>query len=208
MTLVKICGITNLEDALASAEAGADMLGFNFYPPSKRYIEPQVARQIIDQLPKGLVTMGVFVNEESPERVVDIASLAGVSGLQLHGDESADYCRFLSGFYVVKTLAVGDDFEPKSALAYSVNAIMLDAKDDLLRGGTGRNVDWTIARRVSEQGTKVFLAGGLSPNNVSAAILHVCPYAVDSCSALEDAPGKKNHDRVREFVKRAHDVKP
>jgi phosphoribosylanthranilate isomerase len=207
MTLVKICGITNLEDALACAEAGADLLGFNFYPQSKRYVAPPLARQIIDQLPAGVVTMGVFVNEETPARLVEIASEAGVSGLQLHGDESPEYCRSLSGYFVVKTFAVDSNFDPVEVLAYDVNAIMLDAKDDRLRGGTGRLVDWAIARKVSEQGTKVFLAGGLSPDNVADAILHVCPYAVDACSALEAGPGRKNRDRVKEFVKRAHDVK-
>jgi phosphoribosylanthranilate isomerase len=208
MTLVKICGITNLEDARASAEAGADMLGFNFYQPSKRYVTPQAAREIISQLPVGLVTMGVFVNEMTPERVAEIASAAGVSGLQLHGDESPEYCCSLKGHYVIKTLAVSSAFEPTEVLSYDVDAIMLDAKDDALRGGTGRLVDWTIARRVSELGVKLFLAGGLSPDNISAAILQVHPYAVDACSALEDAPGKKNHERIREFVKLAHNVKP
>ena len=109
MTFVKICGITNLDDALAAVAAGADALGFNFYKPSPRYITPQNAREIIEQLPSSVLTVGVFVNEETPESVSSIASEAGITALQLHGDESPDYCRELAQIaYVIKTLAVSD----------------------------------------------------------------------------------------------------
>lgn len=208
MTLVKICGITNLEDALEAVNAGADMLGFNFYPPSPRYISPEDARRIIDKLPGDLMTIGVFVNESTPERVEEVASKTGITGVQLHGDESPDYCSALNHRYVVKALAVGEDFAPSAVLAYDVNAILLDAKDGRLRGGTGRVVDWTIAREVRCLGPKIFLAGGLSPANVVEAIHFVDPYAVDACSALEYQPGRKDHARVRHFVKMVRDVKP
>jgi phosphoribosylanthranilate isomerase len=198
MTFIKICGITNLEDALAALAAGADALGFNFYKPSPRYITPQGAHEIIEQLPGSTLTVGVFVNEESPEAVRNIANEAGIKALQLHGDESPDYCRELT--HVIKTLAVSDSFDPKLACAYHVDAIMLDTRDNRLRGGTGRVFDWSIAQQVSQIVPKLYLAGGLSPENVAEAVRKVRPYAVDACSSLEDRPGTKNHERMRAFV--------
>jgi phosphoribosylanthranilate isomerase len=200
MTFIKICGITNLEDALAAVAVGADTLGFNFYKPSPRYITPQGARAIIEQLPGSPLTVGVFVNE-APDAVRTIANEAGVRALQLHGDESPDYCRELaSDTYVIKSLAVSDSFDPKLACAYQVDAIMLDTRDNHLRGGTGRVFDWSIAQQVSQIVPKLYLAGGLSPENVAEATKKVRPYAVDACSALEDRPGTKNHERMRAFV--------
>jgi phosphoribosylanthranilate isomerase len=200
MTFIKICGITNLPDALAAVDCGADALGFNFYPPSSRYIEPFAARQIIEQLPKTVLTVGVFVNEVTPETVSAIASEAGVRALQLHGDESPEYCAELNGWYVIKALAVNDDFNEHRTLEYEVDAVMLDASHKTLRGGTGRVIDWSIARRVNELGVRLFLAGGLSPENVQEAIAAVKPFAVDACSALEQAPGRKDHHRLRAFL--------
>jgi len=201
MTLIKICGITNLEDALAAVAAGADALGFNFYKPSPRYITPQSAREIIEQLPGSVLTVGVFVNEESPQAVMDIANKATIKALQLHGDESPDYCSELAAdTHVIKTLAVSEDFDPKLPCAYQVDAIMLDTRDNRLRGGTGRVFDWSIAQQVSRIVPKLYLAGGLSPENIAEAIEKVRPYAVDACSALEDKPGTKNHERIRAFV--------
>ena len=208
MTYVKICGITNLEDALSAVEAGADALGFNFYRPSPRYIEPNAARAIIDQLPATVLTVGVFVNEASLERVEQIADDAGVGALQLHGDESPEYCHAIADRYVIKVLAVDSDFDPQRALNYKVQAIMLDASDRKARGGTGRTIDWSVARRTGELVHRLFLAGGLSPQNVAEAIAAVRPYAVDACSALETTPGKKDPERVRAFVTAARRVKP
>jgi phosphoribosylanthranilate isomerase len=208
MTFIKICGITNLADALSAVDAGADALGFNFYRPSPRYIEPWQAHEIIDRLPSHILTVGVFVNEESPESVRQIATAAGVTGVQLHGDESPEYCEALADRYVIKALGVGNGFDARQALAYRVEAIMLDALDHKLHGGTGRVIDWSTAREVSTLVPKLFLAGGLSPENVHQAITAVSPYAVDACSALENVPGTKNHDRMRAFVKSVRDVKP
>ena len=201
--LIKICGITNLEDALFAVDAGAGALGFNFWKPSRRFIEPSEARVIIDQLPANVLTVGVFVNEASPEIVEQIAAQAGVVALQLHGDESPAYCEALADHYVIKALAVGDDFEPEQALKYNVRAIMLDAFDKKNRGGTGRQIDWSVARRTRELVPRLFLAGGLSPENIAEAIATVEPYAVDACSALESAPGKKDPERVRSFIEAA-----
>jgi phosphoribosylanthranilate isomerase len=201
MTLIKICGITNLNDALAAVAAGADALGFNFYKPSPRYITPYAAREIIEQLSSSILTVGVFVNEASPQAVIDIANEAGLKALQLHGDESPDYCRELAAnTLVIKTLAVSDSFEPARASGYNVDAIMLDTRDNRLRGGTGRVFDWSIAQQVSQIVPKLYLAGGLSPENVEEAINKVRPYAVDACSSLEDRPGTKNHGHMRAFI--------
>jgi len=203
MAFVKICGITNLEDALLSVAAGADALGFNFYRPSLRYIEPLAAREIIDRLPGNVLTVGVFLNEVTPETVERMASDAGVAAVQLHGDESPDYCRALRGRYVIKVFAAGNDFEPQRALDYEVSAIMLDTFDPQMRGGTGRVLDWSIARKTRALVPKFFLAGGLAPENVQKAITAVSPYGVDACSALEISPGKKLPERVAAFVKAA-----
>jgi phosphoribosylanthranilate isomerase len=209
MTLVKICGITNLNDAFAAVAVGADALGFNFYKPSPRYLTPQAARAIIEQLPSSILTVGVFVNENSPQTVLNIAIGAGLKAVQLHGDESPDYCRELAAnILVIKTLAVSDTFNPTQACGYNVDAVMLDTRDNRLRGGTGRVFDWSIAQQVSQIVPKLYLAGGLSPENVAEAINKVRPYAVDACSSLEDRPGTKNHGRMRAFVDTVRGVKP
>ncbi|HEU4434024.1 MAG TPA: phosphoribosylanthranilate isomerase [Pyrinomonadaceae bacterium] len=208
MTFIKICGITNLDDALAAVDAGVDALGFNFYKPSPRYVSPQIAREIIAQLPNEILTVGVFVNEPSPQSVEAVAREANVSAIQLHGDESPAYCHDLKPRYVIKALAGGDDFDPTRAAAYDVEAILLDTKDDTLRGGTGRVFDWSIAQRVRRTVPKLFLAGGLGVQNIADAIASVDPYGVDACSALEETPGKKSHERMRAFVKTIRSVKP
>lgn len=207
MTLVKICGITNLDDALAAVRAGADALGFNFYKPSPRYITPQAAREIIEQLPESLLTVGVFVNEES-ENVRKIANEAGLRALQLHGDETPEYCRELADYYVIKTFAVSDEFDIRAAHEYKVEAVMLDTKHNSLRGGTGEVFDWSVAQKAVLTIPKLFLAGGLSPENIENAVEIVRPFAVDACSSLEDSPGKKNNERMRVFINTVRGVAP
>jgi len=207
MTLIKICGITNLEDAVAAVAAGADALGFNFYKPSPRYITPQRAREIIDQLPESVLKVGVFVNEES-EIVQKIANESSVTAVQLHGHESPDYCHELANQYVIKALAVSHDFDAQVIERYRVDAIMLDTKHNTLHGGTGRVFDWSIAQQVRKLVPRLYLAGGLSPENVAEAIETVRPYAVDVCSSLETSPGTKNHNRMRAFITAARSVKP
>jgi phosphoribosylanthranilate isomerase len=206
MTIIKICGITNLDDAHAAVAAGADALGFNFYKPSPRYIAPESAREIINTLPDSILTVGVFVNDGSPDAVRSIANQSGVKAVQLHGDESPDYCRALNS--VIKTFSVSENFDIKQLESYEVDAIMLDTKDNRLRGGTGRVFDWSVAQQVSQLIPKLYLAGGLSPENITEAIEMVQPYAVDACSSLEDKPGIKNHERMRVFVGKVRSVKP
>ncbi len=207
MVEVKICGITNLEDALAAVDAGAGALGFNFYRRSPRFVEPDAARRIIERLPSDVLTVGVFVNEDGPEMVARIADRASVKAVQLHGDEPPPYCHGLRDRFVIKALRVGRDFTPESAARYETDAILLDAFAAGVRGGTGQVIDWSLARRTRELVPKLFLAGGLSPENIAGAIAAVQPYAVDACSSLESAPGRKEIERVRAFIAAAH-VKP
>jgi phosphoribosylanthranilate isomerase len=201
MTLVKICGITNLEDALAAVEAGADMLGFNFYQRSPRYLEPEAARRIIEQLPGTVFTVGVFVNQP----LAEVESIAGQTGLrivQLHGDESPEDCASLKakGYQVMKVFHSGETFNARFSGDYEVDLVMVDAVAGGIRGGTGQLSDWSQARQARELFPRMFLAGGLSPENVSAAIEAVQPFGVDACSSLELGPGRKDHARVRAFV--------
>ena len=212
MVKVKICGITNQEDARASVLAGADLLGFNFFRPSPRLIEPSSAREIIDgirsetpDLSQSVKMVGVFVNESSPQAVLDTVRVAGLDAVQLHGDETPEFCAKLKRLwqpgFIIKVLRVDKQFEPASASQYNTEAIMLDAFHSSLRGGTGQTIDWKKARSASEIVPRLFLAGGLSPENVAEAIREVQPFAVDACSSLETAPGVKNIARVQAFVR-------
>jgi len=203
MVRVKICGITNVEDALASIEAGAYALGFNFYPPSPRYIEPSAARCIIEQLPASVQCVGVFVNLPDAEQVKRLASEAGVQAVQLHGDESPAYCQKLKDLFVIKALRVKGDFDPEQAARYETEAVLLDGFSRVAFGGVGQGFDWSIAMRCRDLVAKLFLAGGLNANNVAAAVASVQPYAVDACSGLESVPGRKDMAKVRAFIEAA-----
>lgn len=207
MTVVKICGITNLADAKVAVDAGADALGFNFYPRSPRYILPADAYKIVLNLPRNVMSVGIFVNE-SVANVLQIATEAGITALQLHGDELPEYCEAVSKYFVIKAFSASQ-FDRESVARYKVPAVMLDAGDEQIRGGTGRIADWSLAARIRVAiDNKLFLAGGLSPLNVAEAIHAVRPYAVDACSSLEMQPGRKNHDQVRAFIKEIRAVKP
>jgi phosphoribosylanthranilate isomerase len=197
---VKICGITNLDDALASVDAGAYALGFNFHPASPRYIEPGAARGIVEQLPASVLSVGVFVNLPDAEDVRRVAGEAGVGAVQLHGDESPEYCQRLEDLFVIKALRVKGDFDPQRATSFRTDALLLDGFSPLVFGGAGQTFDWSIAMRTRPLVNKLFLAGGLTAGNVAAAISAVRPYAVDACSALESTPGRKNMAKVRAFI--------
>lgn len=200
MTLIKVCGVTNVEDALAALEAGADMLGFNFYARSPRYIQPAEARRIVEQLPANVFCVGVFVNEPAPEDVERIAREAGLGAVQLHGDETPEYCQSLHGLTTIKALRVGADFEIESAAAYDADAVLLDAYVAGARGGTGHTFDWSLAALTRQRVPRLFLAGGLNPDNVAAAAAAVRPYAVDVCSGVEISPGRKSPELMRRFA--------
>jgi len=200
MVHVKVCGVTNLDDALASLDAGAGYLGFNFYRKSPRYISPADARLIVEALPAGVTCVGVFVNEAEPCNVQRIAGEAGISAVQLHGDETPEFCSALAGLWTMKALRVGPGFRPELAPRYETDAVLLDTHAAGSFGGTGRTFDWSLARSVSSLVSKLFLAGGLSPENVAAAVGAVRPFAVDVCSGVETSPGRKSAPLVRRFV--------
>ncbi|MDT5269180.1 MAG: phosphoribosylanthranilate isomerase [Acidobacteriota bacterium] len=206
MTRIKVCGITNLEDALAALEAGADMLGFNFYARSPRYISAVETRRIVESLPEGVSNVGVFVNESMPADVERIAREAGLDAVQLHGDETPEFCETLRGLTTIKALRVGTDFKIESATAYHTDAVLLDAYVADARGGTGHTFDWTLATLTRERVGKLFLAGGLNPDNVAAAVAAVRPYAVDVCSGVETSPGRKSPLLMRRFVEEVRSV--
>ena len=200
MVKVKVCGITNPEDARVALEAGADALGFNFYARSPRYITPEDARRIIGALPASLLCVGVFVNETDAETVMSKSQAAGVAAVQLHGDESPEYCAALGGHRIIKALRVREDFAPEQAARFQVESILLDAYSPHARGGTGETFDWELARRTREFVAQLYLAGGLTPENVASAIAAVRPFAVDVCSGVELAPGRKDAVRMRAFL--------
>jgi indole-3-glycerol phosphate synthase/phosphoribosylanthranilate isomerase len=201
---VKICGITSVEDALAAIDAGADMLGLNFFRPSPRFIEPETAREIIDAVRSvsDVAIIGVFVNESS-DKILGIANKLNLEGIQLHGDEAAEFCEQLKSSFqglVIKAVPGNSALSLDSLKDYRVDSILIDAFHPALRGGTGHSADWAIARKATEMLPSVILAGGLSPENVGDAIASVQPSAVDACSSLETSPGKKDFKRMREFV--------
>jgi phosphoribosylanthranilate isomerase len=206
MTRVKVCGITHLDDALAALEAGADLLGFNFYSRSPRFVSPADARKIIERLPDGANCVGVFVNEPSPAEVERIAREAGLGGVQLHGDEPPEFCQGLRGLMTIKALRVGADFGVESAAGYDTDAVLLDAYVAGERGGTGHTFDWSLAALTRERVPRLFLAGGLNPDNVAAAVAAVRPYAVDVCSGVETSPGRKSPELMRRFVEQVRTV--
>ena len=200
MVRVKVCGITNLNDARASVEAGAYALGFNFYPKSPRYLPPLEAAKVISQLPERVVAVGVFVNEPDSTAIKAVAKMAGIHAVQLHGEESPSFCKSLNGLFIIKALRVGDDFRPAEAARFETDAILLDAFKAGLYGGTGQAFDWTIAARTKQFARKLYLAGGLNATNVGEAIKTVQPYAIDVCSGVESSPGYKDPAKLCAFM--------
>jgi phosphoribosylanthranilate isomerase len=201
---IKICGITNKEDALAAAHFGADALGFVF-ATSPRKVSAESARNIIKALPPFVTTVGVFVDED-PERVSSIASLCGLDILQLHGSESVDYCRRFDR-RVIKAVRMQSRDELKNLSKYvdAVDGLLLDTYVPDKLGGTGITFDWKLAAEAKRYG-RIILAGGLNPENVAAAISVVKPYAVDASSGLERSPGVKDHKKMARFIKEANEA--
>jgi phosphoribosylanthranilate isomerase len=198
-TRVKICGITQLEDARLAVELGASALGFNFYEPSPRYIEPPKVREIINQVPPFVAAVGVFADETHGGRVANIACEARVSVIQLHGPRFPKERDALDGYRLIRAIPVGPDFNPAMLRVLPPDAFLLDAFDPVRVGGSGTTIDWNLARRAAEQGKTIILAGGLTPENVGEAIRKVRPFAVDTASGVESAPGIKDPGRLRAF---------
>lgn len=196
VTKVKICGITNHDDAVAAIDMGADLLGFNFYPESPRYLVPEKAADIIDKLPAFIDIVGVFVNY-SMEQIHDTNALCQLDWVQLHGDETPEFCRlFLShDVKTMKAIRVKGRSDIEMADSFFTDAILLDAFDPKRYGGTGVTFDWNI---VGHMNKRVFLAGGIHPDNAAAAI-KLGVYGIDVCSGIEARPGKKDHKKMKKL---------
>jgi phosphoribosylanthranilate isomerase len=201
---VKICGIRTLEEATAALEYGADALGFNFWPGSPRHVSLESAAAIISRLNPFATCIGVVVNE-TPDVILSIFHRLGLSAVQLHGDETPEYCKSLADARIIKALRVGPAFDPKSIKAYPANAILLDASMKGHYGGTGRRFDWSAAIE-SKEYAPIILAGGLTIENVEDAIKTVRPMAVDVCSGVEAEPGKKDFGKLKLFMETVHRV--
>ena len=198
---VKICGITNAEDAQAAVAAGADLLGFVFYDGSPRHVTVEQAAAIARIVPPFVVRVGLFVN--APEELVGEAmSACGLQLLQFHGDETPEYCRQF-GAMSMKAFRVKDAETIRTLPDFPTDAWLLDAFVPGQRGGTGHSFNWDLAIEAVKLGKPVFLAGGLTPENVAEAVRKVRPYGVDVSSGVESAPGKKDHAKVRAFIQAA-----
>lgn len=200
MVKVKICGITNLEDALVAIDAGADALGFVFYSKSPRHVFPEQAAAIIRLLPPFVQTVGLFVNE-TLETVNETADLCGLDIIQLHGAESPEFCAAVRR-RVIKVIRVKDITCLDSMKDYRAAAFLLDAWSPTAHGGTGLTFNWEIAASAAKN-NRIVLAGGLTPDNVADAVRQVRPYAVDVSSGVESAPGKKDPALVHSFIQAA-----
>lgn len=188
-----------MEDALSAVAAGADALGFVFYPKSPRYVSPAVVRQIVAVLPPFVTTVGLFVNATA-EEINQVMTLAGLQVVQLHGDESPAECEKLERWPLIKAVRVKGTDSLKGLSAYSVQALLLDAWSDKQYGGSGHSFDWQLLTEL-EWKIPVILAGGLNPANVAEAIRQVAPYAVDVSSGVEKSPGCKDHQLMTQFIR-------
>ena len=238
-TRVKVCGVTRLEDAQLAVELGAVALGFNFYPPSPRYLAPMAARDIIRRLPPFVAAVGVFADETDAVHINAVADEAGVAVVQIHGPKfPADDC--VGRYPVIRAISLPQAMAPpvwpvdspwkegeglpnqvEEAIRaftmqgllteagrlrqFCVHAFLLDTADPVLRGGTGKTFDWTLARRIAQYGP-VILAGGLTPENVAQAIREVRPFAVDVASGVESSPGIKDHAKLQTFFLAVQDA--
>jgi phosphoribosylanthranilate isomerase len=199
--LIKICGITRIEDAEAAIACGANALGFVFWPKSPRFVDPFRARAIVSALPPFVTTVGVFVNQPA-EHVNGVASLVGLGAVQLHGDERPEFAAQMRRA-VIKAIALsgsaGAELARPTLEEWSGRVtILLDAHDPQQRGGTGQTIDWRLAAGVAGS-RRVLLAGGLTPGNVAEAVRHVRPFGIDVSSGVESSPGVKDHGKLRDL---------
>ena len=198
--LVKICGLTNLDDAMDAVDCGADLLGFNFWADSRRYIDPETARELIGELPTAVSKVGIFVNAD-PHWMIDVAVELELDFLQLHGDETPEVCNAI-GRPWFKAFRLKDEKDLLEIPRFESEWLLVDASVEKAFGGTGGVSNWDLAREAKKYGS-LFLSGGLKPDNIETAIRTVAPYAVDVASGVESAPGVKDRNRVEEFIKRA-----
>ena len=204
MTRIKICGITNIDDALMSIDAGADALGFNFVPDTPRYLkDTKAAAKIIEQLPPFITTVALFVNAD-PELIQSIADECHLDLLQLHGDESPQFCQRFNR-RVIKAVRIKDESSCSHLSDYRVSGYLLDTYVKGALGGTGVAFDWRLAVKAKQYG-RIVLAGGLDPDNVASAVQQVRPYGVDVSSRVEASPGRKDPVKVRTFIQNVKEV--
>jgi phosphoribosylanthranilate isomerase len=196
MVRVKICGITNTDDALAAVHFGATALGFVF-ATSPRQVTPAQVSRIVGALPPFICKVGVFVDRDLRE-IEEVMKLCHLDLVQLHGAESPGFCGALAP-RVIKSFAVKDESVLAMLTAYKVAAYLLDTHDAVLKGGTGRSFDWGIAKQAGRHGP-VILSGGLTVANVGQAIEEARPYAVDVSSGVEARPGVKDHAKLKDFI--------
>jgi len=198
---IKICGVTNANDARACIELGADMIGFNFYPKSPRYIEPAIVRRIVDTVPAQICAVGVFVDAD-PAEIHKLAKTAGVRCVQLHGHATPETCSEIAReFRVIRALVTDKRFQAEHTGAFPHCDVLIDAYHPELRGGTGQTCDWSAARAAIRYTRFLILSGGLTARNVGRAIAAVAPDAVDICSGIENAPGVKDQHALEQFIK-------
>jgi phosphoribosylanthranilate isomerase len=216
MTWVKICGMTNLEDALVAVDAGADAVGFVFYEKSRRCVSVEAAREIVGKLPESVEKVGVFVNEVE-DTLCDIADRAGLTAIQMHGDNEDPHVADLvvakrPKLKVLAAISMSQESPYAWAMMWHpdvVHAFLVDSGDSSKPGGTGKTFDWSTTRptlgRIKRLG-RVVAAGGLTPGNVTEAVLILTPWGVDVASGVEARPGKKDPERVRAFVKAVREI--
>lgn len=203
MLLVKVCGITRLEDAQAAVDAGARAIGFVFWPNSPRFLDPHRARAIVASLPPFVTPVGVFVNQPAAY-VNGVAALVRLGAAQLHGDETLDDVARIAR-PTLKAIAVTDTTADDVADAWPARVtVLLDVHDPRRRGGTGRTIDWTMAAAIAAR-RPAMLAGGLTPDNVAEAVARVRPFGIDVSSGVERSPGIKDHGRLRALFEALHD---
>lgn len=203
-TKVKICGITNLADARVAVAAGADALGFNFHEKSPRFVPLEAAAEISRQLPPFVLRVGVFVNAPA-DFILHAIRESGLAMLQFHGDEPPEFCSQF-GLMTMKAFRVRGPVTLEEIPQYQTDAYLLDAFSSTTFGGTGEKFNWDLAVEAQKFGKPVFLAGGLTPENVADAIRQVRPFGVDVSSGVESAPGRKDHAQVKAFIAAARSV--
>ncbi len=194
--MVKVCGITNSDDALAAVEAGASALGFNFYPGSPRYLTIDAAGALCAEIPEGVLKVGVFVGEAA-QKISSVAREVGLEVAQIHGNDAPDFpeaVRIWQAFRVDRPALAGD------VRSWPAEAFLIDTPSDSLYGGTGRAFEWS---RVSGLPGKIILAGGLDEENIAEAVRAARPWGVDACSRIESRPGRKDHEKMRRFIRAA-----
>jgi len=199
VTRIKICGITDPDDARDAILLGADAIGLNFHEKSPRYIDASRAAAIIESVPAFVTIAGVFVNHPNPQGLEAFALSLGLHAVQLHGSETPDYCSMIQRVKVIKAIRMDTGFRVESLRSYGHRMFLLDSATAVQFGGTGRTFDWNQAYGANAFGS-IVIAGGLNPDNVADVITKLHPFAVDVSSGVESGPGKKHYDKMRRFI--------